>query len=38
MKGLLIATALPMSPLCLGGSVESELVSAAIDRTDERVI
>ncbi|MFL1407225.1 DUF1287 domain-containing protein [Marinobacter sp. M1N3S26] len=27
-----------MSPLCFGDSVESELVSAAIDRTKERVI
>lgn len=38
MKRLLIATALLISPMCFGGSVERELVSAAIDRTKERVI
>lgn len=35
---LRIVTALLVSPLCFGGNAENDLVSAAIDRTKERVI
>lgn len=38
MKRLLLAIALLVSPLCFGGSWEDELVLAALDRSEERVI